>query len=156
MSSDYGVLDKYEVLPAAFHFKVVFESNLVSDNSFQEVSGISTEIETESLVEGGSPYVRKLPTKIKYPNLVLKRGIAAKDSELVKWCRSVMENFFAKPIVPRQVNVYLINEAQTPIRGWGFANAYPVKWDVEPFNSMKNEIAIEKIELCYQYSLRLP
>jgi len=48
-----------------------------------------------------------------------------------------------------------MNEDKIPIRAWSFANAFPVKWDVESFNSTKNEVAIEKIVLNYTYSNRL-
>lgn len=150
---DFGIFDAPP--PAAFYFKVVIGANLLSDNSFQDVSGITTEIETEPLVEGGNPYVRQLPTGVKHPNLVLKRGIAAINSPLVLWCRSVMETYFAVPIVPLPVAVYLMNESQIPVRGWTFFNVYPIKWEVEAFNSTKNEVAIEKIELSYSYSSRL-
>lgn len=140
----------------AFYFKVAFAATLgMSDTSFQEVSGISTEIETESVMEGGNQYGIKLPKSIKYPNLVLKRGIADMTSPLVIWCTAVMESNFSVPIVPMPVSVYLMNEEQTPVRGWAFANAYPVKWEVESFNSTKNEVAIEKIEMSYTYSTRL-
>ncbi|TPW15554.1 MAG: hypothetical protein FD130_1178, partial [Halothiobacillaceae bacterium] len=38
---------------------------------------------------------------------------------------------------------------------WTFANAYPVSWEVESFSSTKNEVAIEKLELSYNYSNRM-
>jgi phage tail-like protein len=143
--------------PSAFYFKVVFGATLTStDTSFQDVTGISSEIETEQLVEGGeNRFVHKLPKGVRHPNLELKRGIADMDSPLVVWCMSVFEMDFIEPIVPQPVAVYLMNEDQEPIRAWMFENAYPVKWDVESFNSTKNEVAIEKIVLSYSYSNRL-
>lgn len=143
--------------PSAFYFKVVFSATAgMSDTSFQEVSGISSEIETEPYVEGGeNRYVHQLPKSVKHPKLVLKRGIAEMDSPLVIWCRSVFEGDFMTPIVPMPMMVYLMNENKIPIRAWTFANAYPVRWEVESFNSTKNEVAIEKLELNYNYSNRM-
>lgn len=141
--------------PPAFYFKVVIAGNVLSDNSFQDISGITTELETEPLIEGGNPYVTHLPKAIKHQNLVLKRGIADLRSPLVLWCRSVMEAYFAVPVVPMPVAVYLMNADRLPIRAWTFFNAFPVKWEVQPFSSTKNEIAIEQIELSYSYSSRL-
>jgi len=147
-------LDAYP-LPA-FYFKVVFAATMGNaDTSFQEVSGISSEIETESIVEGGNQFVRQLPKSIKHSNLVLKRGVAAMSSPLVVWCRAVMESNFMLPIVPASVSVYLMNENKIPVRAWVFAEAYPVKWNVDSFNSTKNEVAIETVELSYMYSTRL-
>ncbi|MDP2143464.1 MAG: phage tail protein [Gallionella sp.] len=139
----------------AFYFKVVFASSQGnSDTSFQEVSGISSEMETEPIVEGGNQYTRQLPKALKHSNLVLKRGIADMSSPLVVWCRTVLETNFMEPIVPTLVSVHLLNEEGVPLRGWEFADAYPVKWNVEAFNSTKNEVAIETIELSYMSSSR--
>lgn len=140
----------------AFYFRVVFaalQGN--SDTSFQEVSGISTEMETEPIVEGGNQYSLLLPKSLKHANLVLKRGIADTNSPLVKWCRAVLETDFTSPIVPSLVSVYLLGEEGNPLCGWAFANAYPVKWNIESFSSTKNEVAIETIELCYVSSSRI-
>jgi len=143
--------------PSAFYFKVVFGTTLgLTDTSFQEVSGIGAEVEVETVAEGGeNRYQHTLPKGIKHPNLELKRGIASMASPLVIWCRSVMELDFMVPIIAQPIGVYLMNEDKIPIRAWSFANAFPVKWDVESFNSTKNEVAIEKIVLNYTYSNRL-
>ena len=133
--------------PSAFHFKVVFSATAgMADTSFQEVSGIGSEIDTEEVVEGGeNRYVHRLPKGVKHPKLVLKRGIAKGTSPLVIWCRSVLEADFIAPIVPMPILVFLLDENGAPARAWSFANAYPVNWEVDDFNSTKNEVAIEKI-----------
>jgi phage tail-like protein len=143
--------------PSAFYFSVVFGATLgLTDTSFQEVSGISAELETEPVIEGGeNRFVHQLPKGVKHTNLELKRGIASATSPLVIWCRSVMELDFIVPIVTQPISVYLMNENRIPIRAWTFANAYPVKWSVDSFNSTKNEVAIEKIVLNYTYSNRI-
>jgi len=51
--------------------------------------------------------------------------------------------------------VQLLNEKGMPKRAWSFMNAYPVSWEVDEFNSTKNEVAIEKIELSYTWSNRV-
>jgi phage tail-like protein len=98
--------------------------------------------------------VYRLPKSVKHPKLVLKRGIATKNSPLVKWCKSVLEAGFIAPIETVMLRVFLLNEDKDPIRAWDFADVYPVKWEVDPFNSTKNEVAIEKIELSYTCSSR--
>jgi len=145
-----------EYPPSAFYFMVGFGlTGGTLDTSFQDVTGIGSEIETEDLVEGGeNRYVHRLPNGVKHPKLVLKRGIAKIDSPLVKWCQSVLEEFTV-PIEPQEMVVFLLNEDKVPIRAWSFINAYPVKWEVENFNSTKNEVAIETIDLSYNYSNRL-
>jgi phage tail-like protein len=143
--------------PSAFYFKVMFASTMDNeDTSFQEVSGMSSQLEVEEVQEGGqNRFVHKLPKGVKNANLELKRGTASVDSPLVQWCQSVFEMDFISPITPQSVCVYLMNAEQVPLRAWIFENAYPVKWEVEPFNSTKNDVTIEKIVLSYTYSTRM-
>jgi len=152
-----SMLEGGDYPPSAFYFKVVFGATLgMADTSFQDVSGISSEVTTEDVIEGGeNRFVHKLPKGITHSNLELKRGIASMTSPLVVWCRSVMEMDFIVPVMAQPIGVYLMNENQIPIRAWTFANAFPVKWEVESFNSTKNEVAIEKIVLSYTYSKRI-
>ena len=155
----YGVTGSsgLEYPPPAFYFQVVFAAaSGISDTSFQEVSGISSELETEDVTEGGeNRFVHRLPKALKHPKLTLKRGIAKDDSPLVKWCRKVLDGELNEPIVPQLLQVYLMNEKRNAIRAWSFAGAYPINWEIEDFNSTKNDVAIEKIDLSYTYSSRM-
>lgn len=141
----------------AFYFKVVFATKaLMSETAFQEVSGIGTEMDGEDVREGGENRgTLRLPTIAKHGPLVLSRAIAAGDSPLVTWCRQVMENGLAEAINTAELNVYLLNDLGDPVRAWTFSGAWPAKWDIDPFNSTKNEVAIEKIAFNYRYSTRL-
>lgn len=143
--------------PPAFYFSVSFGgASRDADGSFQEVSGIGAELETETVVEGGeNRFQYQLPKAVKHPRLVLKRGVASLGSRLVTWCRDVLEGDLMLPLKLRTVHVHLLDEKGEPLRSWSFENAYPVKWDVEPFQSNKSEVALEKIELAYLVSKRV-
>lgn len=148
MSTGFSKTDGY--VPSAFYFKVVFSGASDADTSFKEVNGLSTELAVEEVEEGGeNGFIHRLPKRAKNQNLVLKRGIAQIDSPLVDWCKTVLEGGLAEKIVPQGILVHLMNEDKTPIRSWSISNAYPVKWDVDGFESQKNEVAIETIELVY-------
>lgn len=140
--------------PPAFSFRVSFGNWALKDETaFQEVSGINTEVETEEVVEGGeNRYVQRLPKGVKHSPLELKRGVGALNSPLVTWCRQIMEGEFTGQIMTTPLTVYLMDINGMPLRGWLFADAFPIKWDIEAFNSTKNEVAIEKIVLTYTYS----
>lgn len=142
--------------PPAFHFKVTFAlSGGKVDCSFQDVSGITATRETEEVMQGGeNSNTIVLPRKITYSNLVLKRGIAPLDSPLSTWCGKIFDNYFAEAIQPCDLWVHLMDGDLTPVRSWSFVRAYPVKWSVDAFNSTKNEVAIETIELKYRYFYR--
>jgi phage tail-like protein len=135
--------------PVGFHFKVEFEGlGNANDVKFQSVSGLSVDIETEEIAEGGeNRFKHKLPVKTKFPNLVLKRGMLL-NSDLITWCKDAIENF---KFSPKNLTVKLLNEEHEPLVTWKINHAFPVKWDVEAFSAEESKLVIETIELTYNY-----
>jgi phage tail-like protein len=143
-------------LPAAFYFTVsIGASSSGTDSSFQEVSGIELDMEVDELREGGeNRFMHQLPTGIKQKRLTLKRGAAATSSPLVSWCKSTLEGGLSIPIRLLPVNVKLLDAKSNPLRSWSFSNAYPVRWEIDAFQSTKNEVVLETVELAYQTVIR--
>lgn len=136
--------------PVSFHFKVEFNgiSSQDKDVQFQSVSGLSVDIETEEFSEGGeNRFKHKLPVRSKFPNLILKRGMVT-NSELIKWCKSAIENFQFEPV---DLTVKLLNENHEPLVTWNVVHAYPVKWEIAELNAEESKVTIETIELAYNY-----
>jgi len=139
-------------IPVGFHFAVDFGLGIsLGDHFFQEVSGIGAEITTEDLREGGADVTYKLPTGIKFSNLILKRGLV-NDSKVLDWCRDAIEQFKFKP---SDITVILLNENHLPIATWRFLGAYPVKWSVSDFKAQDNSLVIETMELTYRIMRKL-
>lgn len=145
--------------PCGFHFRVSFSgvSGMDSDEQqrFQDVGGLSFEIETETLREGGeNRFEYKLPKRVKYPNLVLKRGMIT-NKVLINWINDAMSGFFWAPPVtffsPADILITLMDDAGEPIAVWNVVQAYPVKWSMSDLNANGNTIVVETIELAYQY-----
>lgn len=144
-------------LPVSFHFQVEFlgEPN-IGIIPFKEVSGLNSEVELESIPEGGvNDFEHKLPKQVKHNNLVLKRAVIPIKNELIKWVSSTLEGNFNQPIKRRNIKVSLLNEEHKPIYNWTCNNAYPVKWDVESLDSEKNSVLIESFELVYETLKRI-
>jgi phage tail-like protein len=141
--------------PVGFHFRVEFilDGTVESDIRFQEVSGLSAELGTEEVVEGGeNRFSHRLPTRAKYANLTLKRGLLT-ESGLIDWCRDAIENF---DFTPATVNVTLLNEQHEPVADTlSFIRAWPVKWSVSDFKAQDNALVIETLELSYNYFSRI-
>lgn len=136
--------------PVGFHFSVEFEGlgTDAKDHQFQSVSGLSVDIETEEIAEGGeNRFKHKLPVKTKYPNLTLKRGMLI-DSAVIDWCRDAIENFSFKPV---NLTIKLLNEEHQPLISWNVVHAYPVKWSIEDFNAEESKLVVENFELTYNY-----
>ncbi|MCB9795339.1 MAG: phage tail protein [Alphaproteobacteria bacterium] len=136
--------------PVGFYFvvEVLGLQGQDDDLRFSEVSGLSMELKTEELVEGGqNRFTQKLPTRASYPELVLKRGMLV-GSGLTEWARSCIEEL---NITPRNVDVTLLNEAGDPLMTWHLVNAYPTKWSVSSLNATNNALVVETLQLYYQY-----
>jgi phage tail-like protein len=136
--------------PVGFHFKVEVLDLPPSDQDvrFSEVSGLSLEVGTEEIAEGGeNRFVQKYPTRPKYPELLLKRGLLT-SSEIVKWVMSCVEDL---NVQPKNVDVKLLNEEHQPLLTWHVVKAYPTKWAVSDLNASSNTIVVESLQLYYQY-----
>lgn len=136
--------------PSGFHFSVNFKDieDDTLDHQFQSVSGLSVTLETEEFAFGGeNRYKHVLPVRSKFSNLVLKRGVLV-NSKIIDWCKEAIENFEFNPV---DLTITLLNENHEPLMTWNVVRAYPVKWEVEEFNSMESKIVAETIELTYQY-----
>lgn len=141
--------------PVGFHFRVEFNLDGAKDGDvrFQEISGLSAELGTEEVVEGGeNRFSHRLPTRAKYGNLTLKRGLLA-DSRLIDWCKNAIENF---DFHPTTVNVTLLNDKHEPLaETYSFIRAWPVKWAVSDFKAQENALVVETLELSYNYFSRI-
>lgn len=138
--------------PTSFHFRVSIPvgSNKF-DTSFQEVGGLSAEIATEDLAEGGvNTQTHRLPGRAKYGNLVLKRGILT-NSALIQWFKDAIESY---SFAPADISVYLLNKDDTAIITWEFIQAWPVKWVIGDLKATDNAVAVETIELAYHRFVR--
>lgn len=133
-----------------FHFSVIFElfPQFPNDIRFQEVSGLSAEVETESVNEGGeNRFAHHLPSRTKYSDLVLKRGKFL-GSGVLHWCRKAIE---FQEYHPSNLIISLLDENHLPVYNWYVVNAIPVKLDISSFNAEQNSIVIETMTLKYQY-----
>ena len=139
--------------PVSFNFAVSIEGfNGAGESSFSEASGLDAERNIVEIKEGGeNRFAYRLPDRAKYANLVLKRGVLLGSSGLAKWCKTVLESDMASAIVPKDLNVVLLDRSGAVLLTWSFKNAWPVKWSVSALAADKNEIAVETLELAYTY-----
>lgn len=141
--------------PVGFYFQVDFDflKSGGDDARFQEVSGLNAEIGIEEITEGGeNRFTHRLPTRGKYSNLILKRGLF-NNSQLIDWCKDAIENL---DFTTTTVNVSLLNESGEPLGyTYSFVNAYPVKWTISDLKSMDNSFVVETLELAYNYFKRI-
>lgn len=142
--------------PTAFYFNVHFIGPLpILDMSFLEVSGMTMELETQEIEVGGGNK-RMIPVRQKHGNLVCKRPLKPVVlSALSVWTAATLMGGVDQQIVTSDVMVTLLGSLGEPTCGWYISGAYPVKWDIAGFDSKKNDIALESIELSYNTVTRV-
>lgn len=136
--------------PVGFHFRVEVLGlpPLANDMRFTEVSGLSVEIATEEVAEGGeNRFTHRYPLRPKYPELVVKRGLLT-HSEVFNWVKDCVDG---DVIAPRNIDVGLLNENHEPLLTWHVVRAFPTKWVVSDLNATNNAVVIETLQFSYQY-----
>lgn len=102
---------------------------------------------TEEIAEGGeNRFIQKYPTRTKYPELVLKRGLLL-NSKITEWIQECLNDY---KIQPKDLSIKLLNESHQPLLTWNVVKAYPTKWAVSDLNASSNAVIIETLQLFYQ------
>lgn len=140
--------------PVSFTFSVTVDGvKGANEGSFQEISGLNVKLGNEEVKEGGeNRFIHRLPTPPKYENLVLKRGLFDISSPLIVWARKGVESFTFEP---RTVLISLLDGDGQPSASWNVANAYPVSLLISEFKAQENGIAVETLELAFDYFTRI-
>jgi phage tail-like protein len=112
---------------------------------FSECSGIAAEYEILEYQPGGAPSPVKLRGAIKFPNLVLKRGVTDEDA-LLKWFHQVQSGKRS------DLTLTLLSPAggeagRRPVQHWIFQEAFPIKWQGPTLNAASNSVATETLEV---------
>jgi phage tail-like protein len=142
---------------ATFQFHVEIDGKPVA--SFSECGGLEVNVKYDEVREGGqNEFVHRLPGRVEYGNLILKRGYVPADgaasgeglSEFFRWCLHGL-NRAGSEVQRRDVTVTLIAQGfGTRIHSWVFRRCYPVKWSGPSFKAGDNAIAIESLELAHE------
>ena len=143
--------DNYEK-QGVFGATFLVEVDGVEIGRFMEVSGLEVEIGVESIEEGGqNGFSHKLPGRMSWPNLTLKRGITQNDS-LLKWLNKSSGDGFAgagNKLSRTSAAVTLISASGKRLRAWNFDGAFPVKWKGPSFAASSSEMAVEELEIAH-------
>jgi phage tail-like protein len=123
-----------------------FQRGKIEEAYFNEVSGLTAEVDVFSYEEGGeNDYVRKLPGRAKFSNVTLKRGVVYNEG-LWLWFRDVSRG----KIVRADVSVVLYDTTHDELKRWNLAKAYPVKWVGPSFKADENAVSVESLELAFE------
>lgn len=85
---------------------------------------------------------RKLPGRVHFTNVVLRRGIDGRG-ELWQWWNSVRHG----TLVRRDVVIVLQDREQADVVRWVVRRAWPVRYAASPLRGRGRDIAVETVEL---------
>ncbi len=129
------------------NFNFVVELGGEEVGAFSEVDLPEAAIEAIEYREGGdlTSGARKLPGRVSYANVVLRRGLSGR-TDLWDWFKATRDGTLQR----RDVTITLHDEARKPVQRWLLRNAWPAKYSFSRLDGRGNEVVIETLELAYE------
>lgn len=137
----------------AFHFALEVQGTV--SGYFTEVSGIGSENEVQEMKvvnEKGIQVVLKVPGRLKWGDITLKRGITS-DMQLWEW-RKMVEDGDVKS-ARKNGSIVMFNQALEEKARWEFQNAWPSKITGPAPKSDSNDLGVEEITIVHEYIARI-
>lgn len=130
----------------------LFEVDGVEIGRFMEVAGLEVTVGVEEVEEGGeNSFVHKLPGRMTWPNISLKRGVTQNDTLFTWLTKSSGEQFAANgnKLTRSTAAITLIGPSGTRLRTWSFVDAFPVRWKGPDFAVDSTDMAVEELEITH-------
>ena len=136
-----------------FHFSVDIQG--VITGYFTECSGLGSEhdiVEHKVTNEKGQEGVMKIPGRLKWENITLKRGITS-SLDIWDWRKQVEDGDVEG--ARRDGSIVMYDQELQEVARWNFERAWPVKVSGPSPKSDSNEIGIEELTLSHEYIERV-
>lgn len=132
----------------SFHYAIDIQG--VVKGYFTECSGIGSEhevIDHKIVTEAGRELVQKIPGRLKWENITLKRGITA-SMDIWKWREQVVQGKVAD--ARKNGTITMFDQELRPVAQWDFTNAWPVKVSGPTVKSDSNEFGVEELVITHE------
>jgi phage tail-like protein len=124
----------------------------IEEGVFTSCGGLSVEVDVKSYEEGGlNEYVHKLPGRVKYSNITLKRGMAYSAqawAQWREWCSGIFKGD-GQALKRKNLTIRLYDGAGKKLGSWQVEGAFPTKWVGPSFEVESTNVAIETLELAH-------
>jgi phage tail-like protein len=137
----------------SFNFAIEVQDEVAG--FFTEVSGLGSETEaTEHLVVGpnGQQVVKKVPGRLKWEDITLKRGITS-NMDIWDWRKKVEEGDVVG--ARRNGSIVMYDQTGGEVARWNFENAWPSKVSGPQPKSDSGDIGIEEMIIVHEYITRI-
>jgi phage tail-like protein len=132
----------------AFNFQLDFSGNIAG--FFSECSGVGSEneiIEMKVVDNNGKDAVRKMPGRLKWTDISLKRGITS-DLQIWQWRDQVVKGDMEGS--RKAVTISMLDMEGNPIAKWHFINAWPSKVTGPAFKADDNNFGVEEVSITHE------
>ena len=131
-----------------FHYAIEIQG--VVTGYFTECSGIGSEhemIEHKIVDEKGRELVQKIPGRLKWQDVTLKRGIT-NNMDIWDWRDQVVLGKVDD--ARRNGSVVMFNQQLSEVARWNFENAWPSKVSGPSMKSDSNEFGVEELVITHE------
>lgn len=136
-----------------FHFAVDIQGKVTG--FFTECSGLGSEhevIEHKVVTEKGQEVVLKIPGRLKWENITLKRGITS-AMDIWDWRKEVEDGNVDS--ARRDGSIVMFDQTLKEVARWNFERGWPVKVTGPQPKADSNEIGIEELVIAHEYIRRV-
>ncbi len=132
----------------SFQYAVEIQGNVAG--YFTECTGLGSEhevIEHKVVDSKGNDVIQKIPGRLKWEDITLKRGIT--DSmDIWDWRKKVEDGNVDE--ARANGSIVMMDQHLNPVARWDFVNAWPVKVTGPTMKSDSNEIGIEELTITHE------
>jgi phage tail-like protein len=118
--------------------------------AFRECTGLGSEnevVEYKASGDKGKFIMKKVPGRMKWNNITLKRGITD-AMDMWQWRKQVEEGKVDD--ARKNGSIVMYNQHNAAIARWDFVQAWPNKLTGPSANATNNEVGIEELEITHE------
>ena len=141
-----GSLDEDPLL--GFNFRLELEGSIAG--YFTECSGVGSEheiVEHKVVDDNGHEIVRKIPGRLKWQDITLKRGITS-DLQVWSWREDLVKGDVQS--ARKNISIIMMDRNYTDVATWHFHNAWPSKVTGPSFKSDDNSFGLEEVTIVHE------
>jgi len=131
-----------------FHFSLEVQGAVTG--YFTEIGGLGSETEVvdhKIVTEKALPIVQKIPGRLKWGDITLKRGITA-AMDMWNWRKMVEEGKIAD--ARKNGSIIMYNQSFEKVAQWDFVNGWPSKVTGPQVQSDSNAFGIEEMTIVHE------
>jgi phage tail-like protein len=131
-----------------FHYAVEIQGMIAG--YFTECSGLGSEhevIEHKVTDTRGKEIIQKIPGRLKWENITLKRGITD-NMDIWDWRKKVEDGNVDQ--ARANGSIVMFDQDLAEVARWNFENAWPVKVSGPQVKADSNEIGIEELSITHE------